>query len=226
MSYRQPRFTRPPGATELLLIRHGESRAADPANPFPLVDGQGDPELHEAGRAQAEAVALRLRELPLCALYATKLRRTQETAAPTAAALGLPVAVDPDLHEVHLGAWEGGLFRKKVAELDPVYLEMQRQQRWDVIPGGESPEALDARLDRALARLHAAHPDAMIAAFVHGGVIAHLLHRASGSQRFAFTGAENGSLSQLLLTPEGIKVRSFNDVSHLAHLEAGDGRMT
>jgi probable phosphoglycerate mutase len=66
----------------------------------------------------------------------------------------------------------------------------------------------------------------MIAAFVHGGVIAHLLHLATGSERFAFTGAENGSLSQLLLTAEGIKVRSFNDVSHLAHLEAGDGRMT
>lgn len=66
----------------------------------------------------------------------------------------------------------------------------------------------------------------MIAAFVHGGVIAHLLHLATGSQRFAFTGAENGSISQLLLTAEGIKVRSFNDVSHLAHLEAGDGRMT
>ena len=226
MAYRQPRFTRPPGATELLLVRHGESRAADPANPFPLVDGQGDPELHPAGRAQAEAVAARLQHLPLAALYATKLQRTRETAAPTAALLGCAVDVDPDLHEVHLGAWEGGLFRRKVAELDPVYLEMQRQQRWDVIPGGESPEALDARLSRALARLHRAHPDTMIAAFVHGGVIAHLLHLATGSERFAFTGAENGSLSQLLLTAEGIKVRSFNEVSHLAHLEAGDGRMT
>ena len=153
MAYRQPRFSRPPGATELLLVRHGESRAADPANPFPLVDGQGDPELHPAGRAQAEAVAARLQHLPLAALYATKLQRTRETAAPTAAALGCAVEVDPDLHEVHLGAWEGGLFRQKVAELDPVYVEMQRQQRWDVIPGGESPEALDARLSRALARL-------------------------------------------------------------------------
>ena len=112
MAYRQPRFSRPPGATELLLVRHGESRAADPAHPFPLVDGQGDPELHPAGRAQAEAVAARLKHLPLAALYATKLQRTRETAAPTAAALGCDVEVDPDLHEVHLGAWEGGLFRQ------------------------------------------------------------------------------------------------------------------
>ena len=35
--YRQTKFTAPPGATELLLVRHGESRAAKADEPFPLV---------------------------------------------------------------------------------------------------------------------------------------------------------------------------------------------
>ena len=141
MAYRQPLLhppPPPPGGHGALLVRHGESRAADPANPFPLVDGQGDPELHPAGRAQAEAVAARLQHLPLATLmprsFSEPGRRPPYGSAPPGA-----VDVDPDLHEVHLGAWEGGLFRRKVAELDPVYLEMQRQQRWDVIPGGGKP---------------------------------------------------------------------------------------
>ena len=54
--YRQARFTRPPGATEILLVRHGESRAATPEDPFPLVDGHGDPELHPNGREQARLI--------------------------------------------------------------------------------------------------------------------------------------------------------------------------
>jgi probable phosphoglycerate mutase len=53
-SYRQQKFVRPAGATEILLIRHGESRAATEGEPFPLVNGQGDPELAPTGREQAE----------------------------------------------------------------------------------------------------------------------------------------------------------------------------
>ena len=41
--YRQARFQPPPGATELWLVRHGESEPARPGAPFPLVDGQGEP---------------------------------------------------------------------------------------------------------------------------------------------------------------------------------------
>ena len=77
--YRQTRFTRPAGATEILLVRHGESRAARVDEPFPLVDGQGDPELAPQGRNQAELVGARLSALPIDAVYVTKLQRTSET---------------------------------------------------------------------------------------------------------------------------------------------------
>ena len=224
--YRQQRFAAPPGATRILLVRHGESRAAHPDEPFPLVDGQGDPELHAAGREQARCVAERLADAPIAALYVSKLRRTAETAAPLAAALGLRTRLDPDLHEVHLGAWEGGLFRIKARELDPVYVEMQAQERWDVIPGGEPPDALDARLRRAVERIATTHADELVAAFVHGGVIAHLCHLATGSRRFAFTGAENGSVSELVVHGDAWKLRSFNDVAHLQGLDGGDAAMT
>lgn len=225
--YRQVRFTAPPGATQILLVRHGESRAATPEDPFPLVDGQGDPELHPAGREQALRVAERLAGHPIRAVYVSKLRRTRETAGPLCERLGLEPRVDPDLHEVHLGAWEGGLFRVKAAEQDPAFLRLQAEERWDAIPGGETPEALTTRLGRAVARMAAAHPDELVAAFVHGGVIGHLLHMATGSRPFAFNGAENGSISHLVVHGERMLVRRFNDATHLSELiAAGAGGMT
>ncbi len=225
--FRQPRFAPPPGATEVLLVRHGESRAATADAPFPLVDGHGDPELHVNGHIQAQLVSERLKRQRIDAVYVSNLRRTQETAAPLCALIGIHPVIDADLREVCLGDWEGGLFRMKAHEQDPVYLRMQAEERWDVIPNGESNASLTGRLEASLARLRSAHRDQCVAAFVHGGVIAHILHMATGSRPFAFTGAANGSISHIVLTAERIMVRSFNDSAHLAETIApGDSQMT
>lgn len=216
--YRQPTFSPPAGATQVLLVRHGESRAASPDRPFPLINGQGDPELHPNGRLQAELACERLARQPIDAIYVSNLRRTLETAEPLARQLNLAPHNDADLREAHLGEWEGGLFRIKAHEQDPVYLRMQAEERWDVIPGGESPESLSARLRGSLDRIHRQHPDQLVAAFVHGGVIAHILHLATGSRRFAFTGAANGSISHIVLLEDRIQVRSFNDSAHLEQM--------
>ncbi|WP_424189213.1 histidine phosphatase family protein [Actinokineospora sp. G85] len=212
---RQHRYQPPPGATELLLFRHGESAPADPDHRFPLVDGQGDPELAPEGRAQAAAIAARLKNTPLDAIYVSTLRRTAETAQPLADVLGLRPEVDPDLREVHLGDWEGGLFRQKVAQGDPLALRLRAEQRWDVIPNAESRESLGSRLVGAVGRIHARHPGQRVAVFTHGGVIAEVLARASGSEPFAFLGADNGSLSHVVVVGDTWTVRRFNDTAHL-----------
>jgi probable phosphoglycerate mutase len=225
--YRQASFQRPDGATEILLVRHGESRAATPDDPFPLVDGHGDPELHPNGRSQAERVAERLRTLPISAVYVSNLRRTAETAAPLCAHLGLTAQVDPDLREVHLGEWEGGLLRVKAHDNDPIYQRVQAEERWDLIPGAESFESLNQRLSRSIMRIAASHPDALVAAFVHGGVIGHILAHATGARPFAFNGADNGSISHIVVTGERILLRRFNDSTHLSDtLSAGQSQMT
>ena len=135
--YRQHSYQAPVGATEILLVRHGESRAASADNPFPLVDGHGDPELHPNGEQQALLVGERLRHETITAIYVSNLQRTQQTAAPLAQHLKLQPTIDPDLREVFLGEWEGGIMRIRAAAGDPIFAQMQEQQRWDVIPGGE-----------------------------------------------------------------------------------------
>ena len=213
--YRQPKFVPPPGATQILLVRHGESRAATADNPFPLVDGHGDPELHPIGREQAELVGQRLKGLPIAAVYVTNLRRTAETAAPLCAHLGLEPIVEADLREVFLGAWEGGLMRIKAAQNDPIMQRVRAEQRWDVIPGAESNATLGERIARGLHRISARHPDELVVAVVHGGVIARILAMATGAEPFAFTGADNASISHIVMTGDTIQVRRYNDCSHL-----------
>lgn len=216
VEYRQARFARPPGATEVLLVRHGESAPARPDEPFDLVGGHGDPELHPDGLVQAEAIGARLGAEHLAAIYVTSLRRTVETAAPLAGRLGLQPIVEPGLREVHLGEWEGGELRRQVAEGNPLAQRMLSEQRWDVIPGAEPAAELAARVRAALDRIVAAHPDAAVAVFTHGGVIGEALAQASGSTPFAFIGADNGSISRLVAHNGRWIVQGYNDTSHLA----------
>jgi probable phosphoglycerate mutase len=213
--YRQHRYERPDGATEIILIRHGESRPATGDNPFPLVDGHGDPELAVQGRDQAVKVGDHLKSLPIDAVYVTNLRRTAETAEPLCGHLGLTPFVEPDLREVHLGDWEGGLFRIKAHENDPVFLSMMQEERWDVIPGAESHDKVQVRVSRGLDKIANNHPNELVVAVVHGGVIGHILAQATGATPFAFNGCDNASISRIVMTNGMTIVRGFNEVSHL-----------
>jgi probable phosphoglycerate mutase len=214
-AFRQPQFAPPPGATELVLVRHGESEAYVDGQPFTLVGGQGDPPLSPHGRDQARRVCARLSAEPIKAIYVTTLQRTGQTAAPLGERLGLDLQTEPDLREVHLGDWEGGLYRKMVAEGHPIILQVAAEERWDLIPGAESDAALAGRVRAAIERIAASHPGERVAACSHGGVIGQALALASGSRPFAFLGAANASISRIVITAERWIVRSYNDTAHL-----------
>jgi probable phosphoglycerate mutase len=185
-----------------------------------LLDGQGDPSLSPIGREQADLVGARLGSEDLAAIWVSSLRRTAETAAPLARRSGLTPVVDPDLREVFLGEWEGGLFRQKVADQDPVAQRMMAEESWAVVPGAESADAFGARLHGAVTRIAAAHAGGRVAVFCHGAAIGEILAQACGSRPFAFIGADNASISRLIVGLDRWIVRGFNDTAHL------DGRST
>ena len=214
-AFRQRRYEVPPGATDVLLVRHGASQAYRDGVPFALVGGHGDPPLSAEGAEQARVLAARLAATGIAAIYVTNLRRTAETAGPLAALLGLRPRVEADLREVYLGEWEGGLFRKMVAEGHPISLRMAEEERWDVIPGAEPSAEITRRVRAAIGRIAAAHPGERIAAVTHGGVIGEVMSQATGARPFAFLGAENTSISRLVVTADRWIVRGFNDTAHL-----------
>ena len=200
-----------------MLVRHGASAAAIPGRPFPLVLGRGDPPLSERGDEQAEAVAARLAGEPLAALFVTPLQRTAQTAAPLARRTGLEPTAIEELCEVCLGEWEGGEFRIRMAQGDPLATRLVAEERWDLIPGAESPEELAARVRTGIeAVVEATGPGRTAAAVVHGGIIGEACRQATGSRPFAFVHADNCSITRLVVLGDGRwLVRSFNDTAHL-----------
>jgi probable phosphoglycerate mutase len=215
--YPQTDYSRPPEAIEIVLVRHGASQAAVEGQPFELFEGQADPPLAEEGRHQALRVAMHLADEPMDQLFVTPLCRTAQTATPLAAMTGFEPVVVPELREVHLGELDGGAFRIAVDAGDPRVDEVFARQRWDVIPGAESMEDLAARtragIDAILAR---ARPGSTVIAIVHGGIIGEVCRQATGSEPFAFVHAANGSLTRLVVFPDGRwRVRTFNEAGHL-----------
>ena len=213
--FKQERFRPAPGATHIYLVRHGESEALVHGRPQSLVDGHGDPALAPAGIGQAQQVAKRLSAIPLSAIYVSTLQRTGQTAAPLAELTGLTPTVEPDLREVFLGEWEGGLYRIKAAENHPDWQRLQAEQTWDVIPGVELFADLQHRVRAVINRIAAAHRGQRIAVFAHGGVIGAAAATATGGRMFAFAGSDNTSITQLVVTEESWLLRGFNDTKHL-----------
>lgn len=177
--------------------------------------GHADPELAPEGRQQALRVADRLASEPISTIYVSNLRRTSETAAPLAERLGLEPKVEADLREVNLGDWEGGLFRVRMLENNEIAQRMLLEERWDVIPGAESSETFGSRVEGAIRTIASRHPDQTVAVFCHGGVIGQVLATATGSRPFAFNGADNASISHIVVVGDRWVLRTFNDTAHL-----------
>jgi probable phosphoglycerate mutase len=211
-------YSVPLGATEIIAVRHGASADAVPGQPFPLLNGRGDPPLSPAGEAQADLIARRLRHEPVAGLYVTPLRRTHRTAAPLAAALGLTPVVIEELIEVGLGDWEGGEFRLRAAAGDPVVRQVFVEHRWDALPNGEAADSIAQRVRAGVGRIVAdTGPDRVAVAILHGGVIGELCRQATGSRPLAFAGSDNGSITRVVVGADGtLTLRGFNDITHLS----------
>jgi len=160
-------------AQRLLLARHGRVVEAH-ARGFL---GRTDAPLGADGRAQAGALAARVRALAPDLCVASPLRRAVETAA--LAAPGLEPQIDPDLREIDFGEWEGRTF-PEIRASHPA--KVDRWAAWEAdfaFPGGESLADFLTRVRRAAERL-AAEPHGTVLAVTHGGVIRALVCRLLG----------------------------------------------
>jgi broad specificity phosphatase PhoE len=136
--------------TTLLLVRHGETDW----NAVGRLQGQTDRPLSEFGRRQARRLADELADERLEAIYSSDLVRARETAEIVARPLGLPVNLDPDLREKDWGTWEG----------------LTAVERDHVEFVGESTEAHQERILRALRRISREHDDrGRVLVVTHGG---------------------------------------------------------
>jgi probable phosphoglycerate mutase len=160
--------------TTFLIIRHGETEW----NVAGRLQGWRDSPLTATGRAQAEAVAARLASEPIDVLVASDLGRTRATAAPIAAALGLPVRAEPGLRERCYGVLEGMTWGEIEQHHGEAYRRLiARDQDYRVLEG-ESGLQFRNRVCDVFEQLAAGHGEARVAVVTHGGVLGVVYRRA------------------------------------------------
>jgi len=206
--------------TRILLLRHGQS----PLSVERRYSGRGNPELTRDGleQAAAAATALAARHVGpggnLRAVISSPLLRARQTAEPVAGLLGLGVTVDERLTETDFGAWEGLTF-PEAAERDP---ELHRAWLGDTAvapPGGESFDAVGARVGAALDDLVATHRGETVVLVSHVTPIKTILRiaLAAGPALLFRLHLDLACLSIAEFWPDGgASVRLVNDTSYLA----------
>lgn len=154
----------------LLLIRHGQT----PANIRGELDTAAPgPHLTELGRAQAAAVPDALATERIDGIYASRLVRTQQTAAPLARVRGeMHRVVLPGIHEIEAGDLEGRTDKESVrAYVDVIWTWVDGDLALPM-PGAGTGHDFFERFDADIARVAAEHdPDATVAVFSHGAAI-------------------------------------------------------
>lgn len=140
---------------EIVLIRHGQTEWSASGKHTSYTDL----DLTEAGEEQARAVGERLGERKFAAVISSPRKRALRTAE----LAGLTVTeTTEDLAEWNYGEYEG-VTTAEIRETRPDW------SLWtDGCPGGESPEQVGARVDRALERAKAALDRGDVALVGHG----------------------------------------------------------
>ena len=171
-----PRPAKGPDPTLVLLVRHGKTPTTGTSLPGRAKGLHLAPEGHKQAADAAKRIA-RLRNV--AAVYASPLERTRETAAPSAAALGLRVRVEPGLLECDFGDWTGREL-KELFKL-PEWTTVQRYPSGFRFPNGESFAEMQLRIVSTIDRLRAAHPGKTVVAVSHADPIKAALASAIGT---------------------------------------------
>lgn len=155
--------------TRVFLLRHAES-----ANPLIFHGAESDVDLSDRGRRQAEAVAPVLAAHSPTAVVSSAMRRALATAAPIARACGLPIRVEPDLHERRVGALSGTPTHDGDGAWPTTLRRWVAGDTGFAPPGAESFDAIRGRVLPVWERITAA-PDQTLVVVAHGVVCKVLL---------------------------------------------------
>lgn len=216
----------------LYLARHGETQW----NVEARVQGWGDSPLTATGIRQAEALADRMAQIPLTAVYSSDLGRAEHTARIVARPHGLEPCRMPAFREMSWGKWEGLTSPEMQAgwpDLWKAFVQKGRDELADPgrdwestthIPGGETMAETAKRFYAGLEEIVARHSGV-------GECV--LLVGHGGSLRLAFTHAlqlrpvahrrfylDNTGLSRIDYPPDNPpRIRFVNDTGHWREVE-------
>jgi broad specificity phosphatase PhoE len=187
------------------LARHGETAWSLSGQHT----GRTDLPLTQHGEEQAQALGRRLHGAVFAKVLTSPSQRAVRTCA--LAGFGAAAAIDPDLAEWDYGVYEG----RRTAEI------LAERPDWrlfrDGAPGGETPEQIAARADRAVARLRAVAGDVLVVSSAHISRVlaARWLGLPASGGRYLLLGTASLSLLGYEHVPSEPAIRLWNDTGHL-----------
>lgn len=197
--------------TTIYLIRHGQAEG----NLYRRCHSWHNGLLTLRGREQVKLLEKRFEGTAFDAVYSSDLYRAMATAGAIYKPRGLTLRVDPDLREIGAGIWEDVPWGKLLYEdRDCLTKFLHCEDGWRV-EGCESFPQVRERMDRAIRRIAAAHPDQTVAVTSHGCAIRCGLSVWLGLPTGQVPLSDNTGVAKLEVEDGRVRVLYYNDSGHL-----------
>jgi probable phosphoglycerate mutase len=160
------------------------------------------------------------------AIYSSDLQRAQQTAQPTANALGLPLRLHSGLRERAYGVFQGHDSDEIAKRFPKDYATWQTRDPDFAPQGGESSRMFFHRILQAITAIVAAHPGGRVACITHGGALDCIYRHA---RRLPFDVPRdypllNASINTVDFHEDGqASIVAWGDVDHLSGESDDDG---
>src|SRR5580658_234834 len=157
--------------TRLLLVRHAEVEVRY----HKIFGGTIDMNLSPRGHEQAALLAKFLRTRKLDAVYASPMKRVQQTLAPFLTDGAPAQTIVTALREVDFGDWTGLNWEQVCQKFQLLTHEWLDHIERGMAPNSENGPQFRARVEPCVRDIIKNHPGQTVAIFCHGGVIRMIL---------------------------------------------------
>lgn len=205
--------------TEIFLIRHTQAEG----NLYRMMQGHWDGDVTAHGWEQIAALAERLRNVPIDAVYSSDLYRARMTAGAVTKYHPLTLNIDTRLREIDVGPWETGFFGNIFHDFpDEAEKFVRRPSQWH-IDGAETFMDVQRRAYPALCEIAERHDGERVAVVSHGVTIRCIMSKITGIPLDEVDELPiffNTSVTTLEYAYGAFTVKGANDCSHLAALNS------
>lgn len=185
--------------TELYIVRHGETDL----NITHACLGHADVPMNKTGFEQVRRLAQKLIDIEFDTVYVSPLARTVDTA--TAIKKRAPMTMSYGLIERDYGEWENMTFEEIEKKYPDKYSQWRENWVDFVLPGGESAQQHQKRVNETIDKITEEHKDERILIVTHLGTARHIISHILGlstEQSWRFT-IDNAAAAVLQNDNEG-----------------------
>lgn len=197
-------------ATTLILIRHGSTGW----NRQKRYCGFKDVGLSALGKMQSRRVRKKIGLNPIKQVYTSDRKRAIQTARIIFS--DKPITRIKGLKEINFGIFEGLTHKQIIKKYPLIYSRWLKDPFCNCIPKGESLKNFQKRVVAAFKKIIALNPHETSAVVCHGGVISVYVNHIRKQKKFWETIPKAASLSIIKKHKRSVRVKQFNDTSHLA----------